>query len=285
MAHRPPDQPRRRRPGGHAPFDHDAKGVPHRRPADLVGLLLAGSVHPALKLAGLEKRPPYSLRHTFAYWSLRAGVPIATVAREKGHAERLSRRSASTADGAPRWAKVPPNSGNLGLPEPMRNQNSRNPSRRAKVECPPRALEHDTKQRQARSSTCGAPVKVVWGWDLHVRLAVHHDGAPGADTDGDDRCDVHGSPVRSCASVGVEAPDPRSVRGPRLRVPVDGRAPQRNEAIAVSGATSGTLRMPGRERQLTRTRGVAPSYRRSPVCGRRHRGNGPATVELPDRQA
>jgi integrase len=41
--------------------------------------------HPALKLAGLEKRPPYSLRHTFAYWSLRAGVPIATVAREMGH--------------------------------------------------------------------------------------------------------------------------------------------------------------------------------------------------------
>jgi integrase len=42
--------------------------------------------HPALKLAGLEKRPPYSLRHTFAYWSLRAGVPIATLAREMGHA-------------------------------------------------------------------------------------------------------------------------------------------------------------------------------------------------------
>lgn len=42
--------------------------------------------HPALKLAGLEKRPSYSLRHTFAYWSLRAGVPIATLAREMGHA-------------------------------------------------------------------------------------------------------------------------------------------------------------------------------------------------------
>lgn len=42
--------------------------------------------HPALVAAGLEKRPPYSLRHTFAYWSLRAGVPIATVAREMGHA-------------------------------------------------------------------------------------------------------------------------------------------------------------------------------------------------------
>lgn len=41
--------------------------------------------HTALELAGVEKRPPYSLRHTFAYWSLRAGVPIASVAREMGH--------------------------------------------------------------------------------------------------------------------------------------------------------------------------------------------------------
>jgi integrase len=40
---------------------------------------------PALELAGLEYRRPYNLRHTFAYWSLRAGVPIATVAREMGH--------------------------------------------------------------------------------------------------------------------------------------------------------------------------------------------------------
>jgi integrase len=53
--------------------------------------------HPALKLAGLEKRPPYSMRHTFAYWSLRAGVPIATLAREMGHASTASRRSPSTA--------------------------------------------------------------------------------------------------------------------------------------------------------------------------------------------
>jgi integrase len=41
--------------------------------------------HPALELAGLADRSPYNLRHTFAYWSLRAGVPIATVAREMGH--------------------------------------------------------------------------------------------------------------------------------------------------------------------------------------------------------
>lgn len=40
---------------------------------------------PALELAGLPYRAPYNLRHTFAYWSLRAGVPIATVAREMGH--------------------------------------------------------------------------------------------------------------------------------------------------------------------------------------------------------
>jgi integrase len=42
---------------------------------------------PALKTAGLDYRAPYCLRHTFAYWSLRAGVPIATVAREMGHAD------------------------------------------------------------------------------------------------------------------------------------------------------------------------------------------------------
>jgi integrase len=40
---------------------------------------------PALKLAELPYRAPYNLRHTFAYWSLRAGVPIASVAREMGH--------------------------------------------------------------------------------------------------------------------------------------------------------------------------------------------------------
>ncbi len=40
---------------------------------------------PALELAQLPYRAPYNLRHTFAYWSLRAGVPIATVAREMGH--------------------------------------------------------------------------------------------------------------------------------------------------------------------------------------------------------
>jgi hypothetical protein len=40
---------------------------------------------PALETAELDYRAPYNLRHTFAYWSLRAGVPIATVAREMGH--------------------------------------------------------------------------------------------------------------------------------------------------------------------------------------------------------
>jgi integrase len=45
---------------------------------------------PALVAAGLERRAPYNLRHTFAYWSLRAGVPIADLAREMGH-EDVSR--------------------------------------------------------------------------------------------------------------------------------------------------------------------------------------------------
>jgi integrase len=40
---------------------------------------------PALLLAGVDYRAPYNLRHTFAYWSLRAGVPIASVALEMGH--------------------------------------------------------------------------------------------------------------------------------------------------------------------------------------------------------
>jgi integrase len=40
---------------------------------------------PAVELARFEARPPYSTRHTFAYFSLRAGVPIADVAVEMGH--------------------------------------------------------------------------------------------------------------------------------------------------------------------------------------------------------
>jgi integrase len=42
---------------------------------------------PAVEAVGLEYRAPYNLRHTFAYWSLRAGVPIALVARDMGHAD------------------------------------------------------------------------------------------------------------------------------------------------------------------------------------------------------
>jgi integrase len=41
---------------------------------------------PALELAGLERRPFYSCRHTFAVFSLRAGVPVNDLARELGHA-------------------------------------------------------------------------------------------------------------------------------------------------------------------------------------------------------
>jgi integrase len=43
--------------------------------------------HPALTLAGLDTRPPYSLRHSYALHSLQAGVPIATLARQMGHAD------------------------------------------------------------------------------------------------------------------------------------------------------------------------------------------------------
>ena len=40
-----------------------------------------------MQLAGLEARPPYSLRHSFALHSLQAGVPIANLARQMGHAD------------------------------------------------------------------------------------------------------------------------------------------------------------------------------------------------------
>jgi integrase len=42
---------------------------------------------PALAAAGVEYRAPYNLRHSFAFHSLRAGVPIANVARDMGHAD------------------------------------------------------------------------------------------------------------------------------------------------------------------------------------------------------
>jgi integrase len=41
----------------------------------------------ALEAAGLEYRAPYNLRHTYALHSLQAGVPIATLARQMGHAD------------------------------------------------------------------------------------------------------------------------------------------------------------------------------------------------------
>jgi integrase len=41
---------------------------------------------PAVQLAGLAQRAPYACRHTFAYFSLRAEVPISDLARDMGHA-------------------------------------------------------------------------------------------------------------------------------------------------------------------------------------------------------
>jgi integrase len=42
---------------------------------------------PALELAGLEKRAPYNLRHSYAWHCLQAGVPISSLARTMGHAD------------------------------------------------------------------------------------------------------------------------------------------------------------------------------------------------------
>ena len=39
---------------------------------------------PALEAANLEYRPPYDMRHTWATWALRAGMPTFTVARRMG---------------------------------------------------------------------------------------------------------------------------------------------------------------------------------------------------------
>lgn len=64
--------------------------------------------YPALELAGVARRGPYALRHTFAYFSLLAGVPLADLSIEMGHesvrltldtyghwADQLGRRAAN----------------------------------------------------------------------------------------------------------------------------------------------------------------------------------------------
>jgi integrase len=44
-------------------------------------------IEPALEAAGLDHRAPYNLRHSYALHSLQAGVPIASLARQMGHAD------------------------------------------------------------------------------------------------------------------------------------------------------------------------------------------------------
>jgi integrase len=39
---------------------------------------------PAVKAAGLEYRPPYALRHSFAAWSIAAGIGLLELARMMG---------------------------------------------------------------------------------------------------------------------------------------------------------------------------------------------------------
>ena len=43
--------------------------------------------YPALDKAGLERRPPYQLRHTFATLSLAAGASIEWISRYMGHSD------------------------------------------------------------------------------------------------------------------------------------------------------------------------------------------------------
>jgi integrase len=42
---------------------------------------------PALTAAGIEYRAPYNLRHSYAWHSLTAGVPIATLANQMGRSD------------------------------------------------------------------------------------------------------------------------------------------------------------------------------------------------------
>lgn len=73
--------------------------------------------YPALELAELPRRGPYALRHTFAFFSLLAGVPLADLSVEMGHesirltwdtyghwADDMGRRSA---DLRTAWAESP----------------------------------------------------------------------------------------------------------------------------------------------------------------------------------
>lgn len=98
---------------------------------------------PALELAELAYRPPYNLRHTFAYWSLRAGVPIATW-RGRWAIPAPSRRSRSTAAGAARWVRTRLRCGRRGqksrLVAPLRHQAPSNAPSHAAVRFLPGAL-------------------------------------------------------------------------------------------------------------------------------------------------
>ena len=56
--------------------------------------------------AGFAARSPYQLRHTFAAFSLRAGVPISDLAREMGHANVEPDVRERTGIGRMRWANA-----------------------------------------------------------------------------------------------------------------------------------------------------------------------------------
>jgi integrase len=74
--------------------------------------------HPALKLAGLEPRAPYNLRHSYAWHCLQAGVLISSLARAMGHAD-VSRTFTVYGGCAMRWVRTRPRSENPGRVAPI----------------------------------------------------------------------------------------------------------------------------------------------------------------------
>jgi hypothetical protein len=131
-------------------------GAPLARDGDRLGAgwsyFAQGWWRPAVKLAGLEARPPYSLRHSFALHSLQAGVRSRT-SPVSGATPTCRGRSPSTADGSGRWAPTLRSSEKRGLAAPIRHQPPTNLAQKAG-----RSVSFRTHQRIVRSPNAKPPM-------------------------------------------------------------------------------------------------------------------------------